>query len=1077
MMSTPFKIPKRKSPESRCVQMESPLSRLQDTSFQKMHWTHCPEKGRKPQGVSPLNRNVSANHSQPIQGKSKDRLYSNEMTRNSPSRDAECHLPHSMCAKLVLTDILKTELGLGYLNKGRNGQRIETHSDSNGKELPTHSKQRDSLTRSEEKGSQAHSKMKDSQMHSRGRNPPTHSKQTDSQTHIKIKDAWTNSKQLDSQTLSNEQRLSGCTSLQLNRSRPKRASDTLCGDRSQQTGSSSDQLRRTSVGLRDSSQSVMSGAVEGERETDSKQTPRRDTGGPPRVAERESASPENSKRRKEISRREDLATENKEERRRGDDPAPLRNGEVENGAAEWRISGVSRGSVLRHSGESMSGDKAPKRLSPEGSQGKPSSAGSVEVEPVGSHPDPQTRDEVQEYPNHDAHKPRDRVKRTPAKLHSSSSQAKKPKLSPTEPIVLSSDDDDEEEVTRSSDSDTPFNPDLPLPQLSLETNSECTHKALDDEPVQHLSTEELLDPAEIPQEPAVMELSFFALHVGSVRAEANGKIMITDDCINIPLKDSSGTVEVTVSLVASQLLRYGIWEGSVLWDRDEESPVPSLFFLWVSDAQAQLIQTELSVIHPIDSPGLASPFLLLTMCESLEGLQGVLLASLMEMLALHSGERDLMHPFSFSQGLAMIRSTGRDAHLLALLDQDSASDHNLEKQLQPGTSQTGLEPAPSEQDDATLPRPSYTLCHSRIRGSYLVSIARRPSQTCRRDKHQGPPRRLILFPPPPSKGGITVTTEDLECLDSGEFLNDVIIDFYLKYLMLEKAPKTMAERSHIFSSFFYKQLTRKDNASEEASGFSAQHRRHQRVRTWTRHVDIFKKDYLFVPVNQEAHWYLVVICFPGLMEPQCEKWSRPAVVGDLGVKRKNESQAEAQAVGGRQPNGIIIKPISKGGSDNQGRVAGGTKGDGGKSPHGMLRSYSVPECTQLGCKRETISKRPCILIMDSLKLSFHERVLKLLREYLQVEWEVRRGTPRDFTSDQMKGSHCRVPLQDNSSDCGVYLLQYVESFLQNPVVHFELPLRLEHWFPRQQVRRKRDEIRDLVLQLHRKQGGGSGSSR
>ena len=44
-----------------------------------------------------------------------------------------------------------------------------------------------------------------------------------------------------------------------------------------------------------------------------------------------------------------------------------------------------------------------------------------------------------------------------------------------------------------------------------------------------------------------------------------------------------------------------------------------------------------------------------------------------------------------------------------------------------------------------------------------------------------PPRlRLIQFPPPPLKGGITVTMEDLQCLDSGQFLNDVIIDFYLK---------------------------------------------------------------------------------------------------------------------------------------------------------------------------------------------------------------------------------------------------------------------------------------------------------
>ena len=40
--------------------------------------------------------------------------------------------------------------------------------------------------------------------------------------------------------------------------------------------------------------------------------------------------------------------------------------------------------------------------------------------------------------------------------------------------------------------------------------------------------------------------------------------------------------------------------------------------------------------------------------------------------------------------------------------------------------------------------------------------------------------RLITFPPPPAPGGIQVTNEDLSCLEEGEFLNDVIIDFYLK---------------------------------------------------------------------------------------------------------------------------------------------------------------------------------------------------------------------------------------------------------------------------------------------------------
>uniref|UniRef100_A0A8C9TE37 SUMO specific peptidase 7b n=1 Tax=Scleropages formosus TaxID=113540 RepID=A0A8C9TE37_SCLFO len=281
--------------------------------------------------------------------------------------------------------------------------------------------------------------------------------------------------------------------------------------------------------------------------------------------------------------------------------------------------------------------------------------------------------------------------------------------------------------------------------------------------------------------------------------------------------------------------------------------------------------------------------------------------------------------------------------------------------------------------------------------------------------------RLILFPPPPLKGGIAVTTEDLQCLNSGEFLNDVIIDFYLKYLMLEKAPKEMVERSHIFSSFFYKQI-----ALDSSSVVGSKHRRHQRVRTWTRHVDIFKKDYLFVPVNQEAHWYLVVICFPSLLNPLYEEWGNSATTGNSGAKKKTESPALED------------------------------------------RSQNSNSKTTSTYFKRAMGKQAGFL-------KIYEHLCNLSDRYLQVEWEVRRGSPRNFTAEQMKGSLCRVPLQDNSSDCGVYLLQFAESFLQNPVVHFDLPLNLENWFPRQQVRRKRDEIRELVLQLYRKQKGARSS--
>lgn len=31
------------------------------------------------------------------------------------------------------------------------------------------------------------------------------------------------------------------------------------------------------------------------------------------------------------------------------------------------------------------------------------------------------------------------------------------------------------------------------------------------------------------------------------------------------------------------------------------------------------------------------------------------------------------------------------------------------------------------------------------------------------------------------------------------------------------------------------------------------------MKRWLRDVDIFSKDYLIVPINQTAHWYIVII--------------------------------------------------------------------------------------------------------------------------------------------------------------------------------------------------------------------------
>ncbi|XP_040920513.1 sentrin-specific protease 6 isoform X2 [Toxotes jaculatrix] len=402
----------------------------------------------------------------------------------------------------------------------------------------------------------------------------------------------------------------------------------------------------------------------------------------------------------------------------------------------------------------------------------------------------------------------------------------------------------------------------------------------------------------------------------------------------------------------------------------------------------------------------------------------------------------------------------------------------------------------------------------------------------------GPIVKLMVYPPPPAKGGISVTNEDLHCLNDGEFLNDVIIDFYLKYLVLEKLKKEDAQRIHVFSSFFYKRLNQRERRNvPDTTNLPIQKRKHNRVKTWTRHVDLFQKDFIFVPINESAHWYLAVICFPGLdgllyeqnplyrgqfpastsaADPTSEEnipdHCRPLSPDRDGLDSSSEqpSPTVPEATGDTQPDSDPAKEnfaFTDGGPEHSSTPTKSGNGQvdaeqpytselhrisvcyssakGGNDTYTFSddQSSCQDECSEDGTLAEdalcsdasglaskpNLCKQPCILIMDSLRGPARSTVVKTLREYLEVEWEVRKGTQRSFGKDVMRGSSPRVPQQDNFSDCGVYILQYVESFFENPIPSFHLPLNLSEWFPQQRMKTKREEIKELILKIQAQQ--------
>uniref|UniRef100_A0A8C8AKY9 SUMO specific peptidase 7 n=1 Tax=Otus sunia TaxID=257818 RepID=A0A8C8AKY9_9STRI len=427
-------------------------------------------------------------------------------------------------------------------------------------------------------------------------------------------------------------------------------------------------------------------------------------------------------------------------------------------------------------------------------------------------------------------------------------------------------------------------------------------------------------------------------------------------------------IKLTVDTL--NLRRFGLWRG------DGGSSSAMIIFLWLSVDYVEKIETQLGKLVT-SKPSKSSEFVFLELSQPLTEWKEDRLTALITVVSKKNRAPDLSEVLSLKQALPLLKDLSPEESSFMNYSKD------LLKQCMPkeGTLEAH-EPAVQE-SRPKVARPSYALANKQSSGFYSISLSSALNEEWKEVREAGAVKNLIVYPPPPAKGGLGVTREDLECLEYGEFLNDVIIDFYLKYLLLEKAPKHLADRTHIFSSFFYKCLTRTEKNSEGDLKVSAAQRRHRRVRTWTRHINIFSKDYIFVPVNEESHWYIAVVCFP---------WLEEAMYEDCPHQNSLYHQPQESPLWSETSVVLVMKDYND------------------------LFVFVV--------------YRPCILILDSLKAGSVQKTVQVLREYLEVEWEAKRKTHREFNKSTMIDLCPRVPKQDNSSDCGVYLLQYVESFFQ-----------------------------------------------
>lgn len=243
----------------------------------------------------------------------------------------------------------------------------------------------------------------------------------------------------------------------------------------------------------------------------------------------------------------------------------------------------------------------------------------------------------------------------------------------------------------------------------------------------------------------------------------------------------------------------------------------------------------------------------------------------------------------------------------------------------------------------------------------------------------------ICYPSRDVPDPIEISFGDIDNLGPGAYLSSTIINFYIRYLQQQAAPNNREICDcQFFNTYFYRKLTEaiSDKESSEV-GFL-------KFRRWWRGVDIFQKAYVLIPIHEQVHWSLVIICIPD---------------------KEDESG-------------------------------------------------------------------PIILHLDSLGLHSSSLVFKNIRRFLNEEWNYlnKKVAPSDLPisgkvwndlPNRIGAKKISVPQQENDSDCGLFVLYFIERFIEEAPERLktkDLSMFSQKWFKPEEASGLRPKIRNLLIE-------------
>ncbi|KIW68641.1 hypothetical protein, variant 3 [Phialophora macrospora] len=317
----------------------------------------------------------------------------------------------------------------------------------------------------------------------------------------------------------------------------------------------------------------------------------------------------------------------------------------------------------------------------------------------------------------------------------------------------------------------------------------------------------------------------------------------------------------------------------------------------------------------------------------------------------------------------------------------------------------------------------------------------------------GPQWSKDLVYPHAGRRAAIVHFDDLARLDHDGFLNDNLILFFMRYLEthMEKNNPDVYKRMHFFNSYFYEALTKAPKAKKGLN--------YEAVSRWTKNINLFSRDFVVVPVNENLHWYVAIICnLPYFLGDKGDSgWSSSTLGIDHADERdEEEGEEEADAQTAVTRNSLADLSISDGEKD--GRNLAKRKGPGRRrTARRSLQKYPV--------------NKPVIITLDSLGHS-RSATCSHLRNYVALEAKDKRNL--DINPAELRGMTAKeIPTQSNFSDCGLFVCVYLEQFVADPYNFVRRILQRDEsdqQWPREiHSEDLRSRLRELILEMHQRQ--------